>query len=148
MSPIPRIYKSIIANVQTLISTISDTTGNRDIQYFSWDARFEENDLPRVTLLGPEGFTFEEDGGLWRIRYGLTLSTWQDANLLDEIEILGIIHEKTGERTKLPLFDETSPNVVEQVSELYCSHWEVAPGAQTSLRNYRSIGIELLRAGE
>ena len=145
MSPIPHIYKSLIRNTMDLISLIGTTTGNQDIEFHSWDARAEENDLPRKTLLGPEGFTFEENQGLWVIRYGLTLSTWQDINLLDEIEIVGLIHDYTGERTKVPLLNEQTG---EELGQLVCSVWELAPSVQTSLRNYKSINVELLRAGE
>lgn len=145
MSVIPHIYKSIIRNTMDLISQIGNTTGNQDIAFHSWDARVEEDKLPRQTLLGPEGFNFEENGGLWVIRYGLTLSTWQDVNLLDEIEIVGLIHDATGEKTKVPLLSEVDGS---EVGELICSAWVLAPGVQTSLRNYKSISVELLRAGE
>ena len=145
MSPIPQIYKSIIRSAVDLVSLIGQTTGNQDIQYHNWETRADENDLPQVTLLGPEGFTFEENGGLWVVRYGLTLSTWQDRELLDETEILGIIHDVTGEKKKLKLLSETTGG---EVSEMYCSAWQVTPMAQSQFRNYRSIGIELLRAGE
>lgn len=145
MSIIPTIYKSIIRNTMDLISHIGETTGNQDISYHSWDARVEENDLPKKTLLGLEGFNFEENGGLWVIRYGLTLSTWQDINLLDEIEIVGLIHDYTGEKTKVPMLSEVDGS---ETGELICNVWELAPGVQTALRNYKSINIELLRAGE
>lgn len=144
-SPIPRIYKSIIRHTQDVITDIKATTGHQTIEYFSFNARFEENKLPTTTLLGMEDFTFQENGGLWVVRYVLTLSTWQDVNLLDEVEILGVIHDKTGERTKVKLRDEVTS---EEVSELYCSAWEMAPGVPTSLRNYKAINVELLRAGE
>lgn len=145
MSVIPHIYKSIIRNTQDLITKIGDTTGNRDIQFHQWDARMEENKLPEATLLGIEGFTFQENGGLWVVRYGLTLSTWQDLNLLDEIEIVGILHDVTGEKTKVAMLDDQTGT---EVGEMICSAWELAPAVQTSLRNYKSVGIELLRAGE
>lgn len=145
MSVIPQIYKSIIRSTVDLISIIAETTGNHDIQYHNWESRADENELPQVTLLGPEGFTFEENGGLWVVRYGLTLSTWQDRELLDEVEIVGIIHDVTGERKKLKLLDTVTGA---EASEMYTSAWQVAPMAQSQFRNYRSIGIELLRAGE
>jgi hypothetical protein len=145
MSAIPQIYKSIIRNSMELVSLIGATTGNQDIQFHNWEARGEENDLPRCTLLGPDGFTFEENGGLWVVRYGLTLSVVNDVNLLDETEILGLIHDRTGERSKLRLLDELTGD---EVSEMYCTAWQLAAMASSPNRNYRSIGIELLRAGE
>lgn len=144
-SPIPRIHKSLIRHTQELVSYIGATTGNHDIQYQAWDSRYEEDQLPKATLLGVEGFTFEENGGLWRVRYGLTLSTYQDRNQLEEIEIVGMIHEHTCVETKIPILDEATG---EEFSQMHVSHWEIAPGVGTVMRNYRSIGIELLRAGE
>jgi hypothetical protein len=35
-----------------------------------------------------------------------------------------------------------------EIGEMICSAWELAPSQSTNLRNYCSIGIELLRAGE
>lgn len=145
MSVIPHIYKSIIRNTQDLVSLIGQTTGNQNVQYHSWDARAEENKLPDATLLGIEGFTFDENEGLWIVRYGLTLSTWNDLNLLDEIEILGLLHDRTGWKTKVRMLNEQTGL---EIGEMICAHWEVAPNVQTSFRNYRSVGIELLRAGE
>lgn len=145
MSVIPHIYKSIIRHTQDLVSVIADTTGNQNIQYHTWDARADENKLPDATLLGIEGFNFDENEGLWIVRYGLTLSTWNDRNLLDEIELVGIIHDHTKYLSKVRMLDEQTGL---EIGEMVCSTWELAPGGQTNQRNYRSILIELLRAGE
>lgn len=136
------IYKSIVRHIVDLIEDIRTTTGNLEIQYHDWESRNDENNLPKVPLLGLEGFTFSENRGLWTIRAGLALSSYQDVNLLNEVEMLGIIHEKTGEGTKIRLLN---PEDASEVSELVVAAWELAPMAQSQLRNYRTISVELLR---
>lgn len=141
-SPIPSIYKSIIRHIVDLIGEISVTTGNQNIQYHDWESRSDENDLPKKTLIGVEGFTFTENKGLWVVRFGIALSSYQDVNLLNEIEILGIIHESTGEGSKIRLLD---PVEGEELSEMVVAAWDLSPMGQSQLRNYRTISIELMR---
>lgn len=141
-SPIPSIYKSIIRHIVDLIGEISATTGNHNIQYHDWESRADENELPKMTLIGLEGFTFNENEGLWVVRFGIALSSYQDANLLNEIEILGILHEWTGEGTKIKLLDPVEGN---EVSEMVVGAWELSPMGQSQFRNYRTISIELMR---
>lgn len=141
-SPIPGIYRSILRTLVDLIGEISSTTGNQEIQYHDWESRADENDLPKKTLIGLEGFTFSENKGMWIIRFGLALSSYQDDNLLNEIEMLGVIHEHTGEGKKVKLLD---PIEGDEISELVVVAWDLAPMGQSQLRNYRTISIELMR---
>lgn len=142
MSPIPALYKSAVRKVVDLIDELQTTTGNPEIAYHDWESRADENKLPKVTLLGIDGFTFEENRGLWVVRFGIGLSSWQDTNLLNEMEMLGVIHAMTGEGTKFAYLD---PETGEELSELVVAAWNLSPMAQTQLRNYRTISIELLR---
>lgn len=142
MSAIPMIYKSVIRHIVDLIGEISSTTGNHEISYHDWESRADENTLPKETLIGLEGFTFNENKGLWVTRFGIALSSYQDTNLLNEIEMLGIIHDSTGEGKKIKLLD---PIEGEELSEMVVAAWDLAPMGQSQLRNYRTISIELLR---
>ena len=135
------IYKSIVRGTTDLIATIGSTTSH-SVQYHDWENRADEDKLPQATLLGVDGFSFEEQEGLWAIRYGLTLSSFRDTNLLNEVEILDVIHEHTGEGRKVFLRD---PNTGAVVSELVTAAWHLTPMGTSQHRNYRSIGIELLR---
>ncbi|MBU6393277.1 MAG: hypothetical protein KGQ75_01755 [Sphingomonadales bacterium] len=65
-----------------------------------------------------------------------------DANLLNEIEILDIIHNRTGEKKKVNIFD---PLTGELITEMVVTSWQQAPMAQSQLRNYRTVSIELMR---
>jgi hypothetical protein len=136
------IYKSVIRHIVDLIGEIGSTTGNQNVLYHDWESRSDENDLPKQTLIGLEGFTFSENKGLWVVRFGIALSSYQDDNLLNEIEMLGVIHEFTGEGAKFKMLD---PVEGEEVSEMVVAAWDLSPMGQSQLRNYRTVSIELLR---
>lgn len=136
------IYKSVIRHIVDLIGEIGTTTGNQDVEYHDWESRSDENTLPKKTLIGLEGFTFSENKGLWVVRFGIALSSYQDDNLLNEIEMLGVIHDLTGEGKKIRLLD---PIEGEELSEMVVAAWDLSPMGQSQLRNYRTISLEILR---
>lgn len=76
----------------------------------------------------PRGLVFRDD--------------WLDANLLNEIEILDIIHNRTGEKKKINILN---PLDGELLTEMVVTSWQLAPMAQSQLRNYRTISLELMR---
>lgn len=141
MGDVAQIYKSITRHTTDMIATLN-SEGHGPIQFQNWESRADEEKLPQLTLLGPDGFSFDENKGLWRIRYGLALSSFHDKNLLDEIEILDRIQELSGEKKKVKLLNLTT-GVVED--ELIVIAWSLLPMSQSLLRNYRTIGIELHR---
>lgn len=136
------IYKSLVRSTVDMIAEIKTITGNQNIQYHDWDSRADENKLPEKTLIGVEGFMFDENRGLWITRFSLALSSHRDANLLNEIEILDIIFERFGEGQKVNLLN---PDTGVLISELVSSAFSVSPMAQSPFRNYRTISIEMLR---
>lgn len=138
------IYKSIIRWTTDLIDELNALGTLPEIEYQSWESRFDENKLPEKTLLGIDGFSFSENNGLWEISFALGLSSFRDANLLDEADILDEIQRRTGEHEKIPLRDMT---LGEEVNELVITTWQLLPMAQSELRNYRTIGIEAHRTG-
>lgn len=138
-------YKSVVRSVTDLIKDIQSTTGRfADLQYWSWEDRFDETDMPRVPLIGVNGFTFDENRGQWLVRFGLTVSTVDDANLLDEADLLDVVLDTYGYQKKVAVLD---PDTGELINELWSVHCEVLAMSKTALRNYRSVGIELLRTG-
>lgn len=139
---ISSIYKSIQRHTLDVVEEIKQSLAHQNISYWSWESRADENELPKETLLGIGDFQFEENRGLWVVRYSLGLSTWNDMHLHGEMEMLDIIHARTGERAKVPLLDSASGGVI---SEMVVSAWQLAPMAQSEIRNYRTISIELLR---
>lgn len=138
------LYKSSVRAVNDLIKDIRATTPDQTIRYWAWEDRGDEDQLPRVTLMGINGFTFDENLGLWLVRFGITLSTIDDANLLEEADVIDMIHERFGQGQKFLMRDPTSGT---PINELVVTSFEVLPMGQTQLRNYRSIGIEVKRTG-
>jgi hypothetical protein len=135
------LYKSVVRATHDLVKDIEATT---PIRYWDWENRDDEDKLPRETLLGVNGFNLHENLGLWIIRFGITLSTVDDANLLLEADIIDMIHERFGEKQKIFLRDPDDGSVI---SELVSVDFEVMPMGQTQVRNYRAIGVELRRTG-
>lgn len=139
------LYKSCVRAVDDLVKDIRITMPDQDtLEYWTWEARLDEDQLPRVPLLGVNGFAFDENNGLWRVHCGLTISTVDDANLLIEADMIDMIHDRFGEGQKITLLD---PDDASTINELLVAHFEVLPMGQTQMRNYRSIGLELLRTG-
>lgn len=138
------IYKSVIRRITDLIEELNNDGSYGEISYHNWESRGEEQSLPAHTLIGLDGFSFKENLGLWLIRFALAISSYRDANLLNEIELLDFIQHALGEGQKVPLLEMTAG---EQVNELVVTDFELLPMAQSELRNYRTIGLELKRTG-
>jgi len=144
-SPIPGVYKSIIRTVVDMIDSLNQQQIiEKPIEFHNWESRGEEANLPKSTLIGVDGFSFDENDGRWMIRFALAISSYLDANLLNEVELIGIIHETLGKNCKVPLRELSAGEVV---SELVVTEFRVLPMAQSEIRNYRTIGIELNRTG-
>lgn len=138
------IYKSVVRATTDLVEKIGSTVPGIEIRYWAWEDRSDEDQLPRQTLLGVNGFAFDENRGLWIIRFGITLSTVDDANLLLEADLIDMIRDVFGEDQKIGLRD---PDTGEIFNELVSVDCKVMPMGQTQLRNYRSIGVEMRRTG-
>jgi hypothetical protein len=143
---IPAVYKSIIRATVDMIEDLNQlSVVAPPIQYHNWEERGLEKNLPSTTLIGTDGFSFDENNGLWIVRYALAISSYRDANLLNEIELVGHISARFAEGAKVPLREMSAG---EEVSELLVAEFKLFPMSQSELRNYRTIGIELARTGK
>lgn len=141
-NPYSLTYRSTVRAVSDLVKDVKNTLANQsEAKYRDWENRGDEDQLDRVTLIGVNGFTFDENEGQWIIRFGVTLSTVDDENLMDEADIIDIAHKHFGFQKKVALRDETGA----QISELLSVNFQVQPMEQTQMRNYRTIGVELLK---
>lgn len=136
------LYKSIVRHVQDTIVAIRAEGISTDLTYYSWDSRGEVQEMPATDLIGLAGWSFRENGGLWEVRSGLTLSTINDENLFREIKMMNIIHDFWGEGSKVKMLDKLTG---EQFSEMVVSDFDMMPAGNSEKRNYRPIGVELLR---
>jgi len=136
------LYKSVIRRTQDTISEIKLRGISEDLEYYAWDSRGEVQEMPATDLLGVAGWTFKENGGLWEVRVGLTLSTINDENLLREIQMLDVIHNFWGEQVQVPMLDKITG---EEFTVMVVVDFDVMPAGNSEKRNYRPIGLELLR---
>lgn len=139
------IYRSVVRAIVDAIEEINDLgITTFPVEYRNWEERSDEGNLPSKPLLGPDGFSFDENNGLWQIRVALAFSSYLDANLLDEIRVMDYLHQRFGKGKKVALREM---NMGEEVNELMIDEFRMLPMGQSELRNYRTIGLELSRTG-
>lgn len=143
-STIEPVYKSIIRFTTDVIAEINSVGTFREVQWHNFESRNDENQLPAATLVGLDGFSFDENQGLWIIRVALAISSFHDLNLLEEIELIDRIHQHFAEGQKIPLLEMADG---EQINELVITNFVMLPMAQSEVRNYRTIGLEIKRTG-
>lgn len=114
------------------------------VQYHNWEERTPETELPTTTLIGVDGFSFDENEGRWVIRYALAVSSFRDVNLLTEVDLIAQMHNRFGEGKKVDLLVLSDGSVG---SELVVSAFKMMPMSQSEQRNYRVLAVELLRTG-
>lgn len=138
---ISNIYKSLVRHLVDTIQIIESKGISTNIAYYDWDSRGDESELPVKDLIGLSGWTFREDRGLWVIHAGITISTINDDNLIREIALVDEIHEMWGEQCVIPLRDNTGA----ECTQLVVDEFEMLPSGQSEKRNYRPIGLALMR---
>lgn len=136
------IYRSLLRRVVETIDDVRDQGISSTLTYYAWDSRNDQAELEAMDLLGLAGWTFRENKGLWMIHAGLTLSTLNDENLVREVAIMDVIHNRWGENASIPLYDIDEGTVY---TNLVVSEFEVMPAGTSEKRNFRPIGLELKR---
>lgn len=136
------IYKSLISHIQNMIEEARMKGISDDLQYYAWDSRGELGELDNTDLVGLSNWTFRENGGLWEIRAGVTLSTFNDVNLFRQMQLIDLLHDYFGESQHVPMLN---PDNGEQYTHLVVSDFDMLPTGQSERRNYLPLGIELLR---
>lgn len=138
---ISNIYKSLIRHCVDTVTAVRDKGVSFDIQYYAWDSRGDDAEMDVVDLFGLAGWTFKENGGLWEVHVGLTISTVNDENLLREATIIDAVHELWGEECTVAMRDDDG----DEYSMLVVKEFEMLPAGQSEKRNYRPIGLTLKR---
>lgn len=137
---ISNIYKSL---VRQIVDTMEEARGvSPDLQYFAWDSADEVAELPNHDLIGLAGWTFSENRGLWQVHAGITISTLNDLNLFRETDLVDIVHDKWGEKCPIPLRDDAGT----EIAQLVVEEFELLAAGRSEKRNFRPIGLTLLRA--
>ncbi|MGN6820264.1 MAG: hypothetical protein ACTHJR_16495 [Sphingomonas sp.] len=143
-SVVKPVYKSLVRHVNDQIDELNNLGNFPTLQYHDFESRGDEDKLPRTTLVGLDGFSFDKNKGLWIIRVALAISSYRDANLLHEMDLIDELEQRMGEEQTIPLREMINGD---EVSELYVQKFQIYPMAQSELRNYRTIAMELSRTG-
>lgn len=136
------VYKSLVRHLMDTIDVIKSGGASSDLSYFAFDSRGEAAELEATDLIGLAGWSFNENGGLWEIHAGFTISTINDENLFREIAIVDAIHDAFGEDCVIPMRD---PTTGQEYTQLVVTEFEMMPAGQSEKRNYRPIGLTLRR---
>lgn len=135
------IYNSLVRQVVDTIEEIQTSGLSPELEYYAWDSRGDEGEIDAKDLIGLAGWTFRENGGLWEIHVGITVSTVNDENLMREVQILDHLHDKWGEDCVVPLRDDAG----DEYTQLVVKEFEMLASGQSEKRNYRPIGLTLRR---
>lgn len=138
---ISNIYKSLVRQIIDSVEIMKRNGVVPEIEYFDWDAGGNESEMPKVDVVGLADWTFAENGGLWLIHAGITVSTVNDDNRFREMAIIDALHDIWGEQCVIPLRDD---NGIEH-SQLVVKEFEMLTAGASSKRNYRPIGLVLAR---
>lgn len=135
------IQKSLVRHLVDTIEEVHARGISPELAFHMWESRGDEDELPNIDLIGPSGWTFREDRGLWTISFGITVSTVNDENLMREAEIIDVVYDLWGEQEVVPLRNDAG----EQISELVVDEFEMLVAGQSEKRNYRPLGLGLMR---
>ena len=145
---LPTVYATLVAKVQEIITTVKADGVSPNIEYMSWDARQEVNELPNVDLIGVADWTYDEtDLHMPEIDMAILLSVVHDTNLFREVEILerirnACIHESRPEYKVWTVRDDDN----NPFAQLQVTSFSVMPSGESEARTTRVVGVSLKRA--
>ncbi len=146
---LPTVYANLVGAVTDVVAQAKSQEISPDIEYISWDARQEVNELPNVDLIGLADWTYaENDDHRPDIEMAIVLSVVRDQHLFREAEILELVRKKciidSGRTPEFRVWnvydDDNNP-----FAQLQVTSFEVLPSGESEARTVRSIGISLKR---
>ena len=138
------VYKSLIAEVQDIISQVRNGGLSDSLSYHAWDSRGSITELPDDDLLGLVNWTFAENEGLCVIETGLLLSTINDENLFKEVRILDVIRNHCVDTNGYKQWRLIDKDTAQFYGQITVADFEVLPSGRSEVRNTRHIGIQFL----
>lgn len=138
---ISNIYKSLVRHIVDAIEDVRRSELSPNVEYYPWDSRGDEAEMPNADLIGLAGWSFSENRGLWEIHCGITISTFNDENLFREVALIDMIHDRFGEEMTVPMRDDDGF----EYTQLVVKEFDMLPAGQSEKRNYRPIGLTLRR---
>src|ERR1700741_4665668 len=86
-----------------LVDMLNTTIPDLGVQYWAWENRTEETQLPRNPLLGLAEFNFDDNSKIWVAHFSLVYSSYRDSNLLTESFVLDVLYDNLARLKKIPL---------------------------------------------
>jgi hypothetical protein len=117
---VSNIYKSIVRHLVDTIDVVKLSGVSSQLEYYAWDSRGDEAELEAKDLIGLAGWTFKENGGLWQVYAGI---------------------DAFCEECKIPMRNDAGA----EYTQLVVKEFAMLASGQSEKRNFRPIGLELLR---
>lgn len=146
MFNIESMYKSVVLEIEAIRAECLALGISADMEYYAWDSRGQETELPNIDLIGIIGWTYAENEGLPVAQFGILTSLVLDVNQFREVRAIDVIRNHfvgyNGDYKDIPLVDGTTGI---EFSRLQVSDFEVMPAGRSEVRSTRNIGIEFIR---
>lgn len=147
---LPTIYANLVGRVTEVVNQAKAAGISPELEYISWDARQEVNELPNHDLIGVADWTYEEgDDHRPEIEFAVVLSVIRDKHLFREAEILDLLRQQcildSGNTPRYKVWtvydDDNNP-----FAQLQVTGFSVMPSGESEARTVRTVGISLKRA--
>lgn len=106
--------KSLIRFVNDQITTLRQSI-SPGLTYVDWDSHGDLADVPKNDVVGIHAFSILDGDQLHETTFGITISTYNDENLMVMMDIADWFYNKLTVRQKLTLYDPNSGLVIGQI---------------------------------
>lgn len=107
--------KSIMKFVIGTIAALNAEAGAAGtMSYIDFDAHGEVDELPPTDVAGIHQFALTDHANYWEIVFGVTVSSYDDPNLLNLIHYVDRFFSAMGAQQLIPLYDPVSAALVGQ----------------------------------
>ncbi|MDH7796430.1 MULTISPECIES: hypothetical protein [unclassified Beijerinckia] len=101
---------SLIRAVMDAVSGLQNPTGN-PLEYIDWDGHTDFQKLPASDLIGISGFGMTENGGLYDIVFGISVSTINDPNMFRTTDFVDVLLKRLKGGMQFDLLDANADKI-------------------------------------
>ena len=107
--------KSLIRFVTDQIAAIQTAGISPSLSYVDFDAHGDLTTLPPNDVVGLHAFTIHDEDQLQHTIFGITVSTYNDPNLLIQNKVINWFYNKLRVRNHIPLLDPSSGSAIGEI---------------------------------
>lgn len=142
-------HKDIIASIYKFCSDFIEECRllelSDNMTFFNYDAHAEETDIPNNDLFGSANITYNTDGDMLDLNFGLGVSTMDDPNHFRLHDIIDLLMQKVDPNEGVvPLIDSTTGEEIMLMK--VAGQVTLLPVGRTEIRDLQMVAIQLLPA--